>query len=124
MTTKKVFYILFGCIGLAFGAIGAVLPLLPSFPFLLLAAFCFGKSSKKLDHWFKETKLYKKNLESYVKGEGMIWKTKIKIISLVTLLMTVGFLLMGAVPIGRVVLICVWIFHILYFSFGIKTINV
>lgn len=38
---KKVLYILLGCISLALGAVGAVLPLLPAFPFLMLAAFCF-----------------------------------------------------------------------------------
>lgn len=43
---KKLLYVILGCIGLALGAVGAVLPLLPAFPFLLLAAFCFAKSSE------------------------------------------------------------------------------
>ena len=54
------------------------MPLLPAFPFLLLAAFCFAKSSERLHNWFINTKLYKNNLESYVKGQGMTRKTKIK----------------------------------------------
>ena len=73
MKLKKVIYITVGCLGLALGAVGAVLPLLPAFPFLLLAAICFGKSSERLDRWFKNTKLYKNNLESFVKGQGMTW---------------------------------------------------
>lgn len=73
MTGKKIIYIAFGILGLGVGALGVVLPLLPAFPFLMLAAFCFGKSSKKLDRWFKGTKLYKNNLETYVKGQGMTW---------------------------------------------------
>ena len=64
---KKLLYVILGCIGLALGAVGAVLPLLPAFPFLLLAAFCFAKSSEKLHRWFTGTKLYKNNQESYVK---------------------------------------------------------
>ena len=48
MKIKKLLYVILGCIGLALGAVGAVLPLLPAFPFLLLAAFCFAKSSEKL----------------------------------------------------------------------------
>ena len=48
------------------GAVGAVLPLLPAFPFLMLAAFCFARSSEKLNNWFIHTKLHKNNLESFV----------------------------------------------------------
>ena len=108
---------------MALGAVGAVLPLLPAFPFLLLAAFCFAKSSEKLHRWFTGTKLYKNNLESYVKGQGMTWKTKIRIMITVTVLMSIGFIMMHAVPVGRIVLACVWAFHILYFIFKVKTIK-
>ena len=108
---------------MALGAVGAVLPLLPAFPFLLLAAFCFAKSSEKLHRWFTGTKLYKNNLESYVKGQGMTWKTKIRIMITVTVLMSIGFIMMHAVPVGRIVLACVWVFHILYFVFRVKTIK-
>ena len=80
--------------GLGLGALGVVLPLLPAFPFLMLAAFCFGRSSEKLDRWFKGTKLYQNNLETYVKGQGMTWKAKIRVMLTVTLLMLVGFLMM------------------------------
>lgn len=123
MKLKNVIYITVGCIGPALGAVGAVLPLLPAFPFLLLAAVCFGKSSERLDRWFKNTKLYKNNLESFVKGQGMTWKTKIKIMITVTVLMTVGFVMMNQVVVGRIVLACVLFFHILYFVFGVKTIK-
>ena len=120
MNLKKILYIVIGCVSLGIGAVGAVLPLLPAFPFLLLAAFCFARSSKKLHDWFVSTKLYKDNLESYVAGKGMTRKTKIRIMVTVTLLMTIGFIMMNAVPVGRVILACVWVFHILYFLFGVK----
>lgn len=119
---KKIILIVAGCISLGLGALGAALPLLPSVPFLLLATICFGRSSERLDRWFKGTKLYKNNLESYVRGEGMTLKTKIKIMVMVTVLMTIGFVMMGAVPIGRVVLCFVWLFHMWYFGFRVKTI--
>lgn len=122
MKIKKARYVLLGCISLGLGAVGAVLPLLPSFPFLLLAAFCFARSSERLHQWFIGTKLYKNNLESYVAGKGMTRKTKIRIMVTVTLLMAIGFIMMDAVPVGRIVLACVWVFHVLYFVFGVKTI--
>lgn len=120
MKLKKIIYVVVGCIGLGLGALGAALPLLPAFPFLMLAAFCFARSSEKLDNWFRSTKLYKNNLESFVQGRGMTKKTKIKIMITVTLLMSVGFAMMGSVPVGRIVLACVWVFHIIYFAFGVK----
>ena len=94
MTGKKILYLALGILGLGLGALGVVLPLLPAFPFLMLAAFCFGRSSEKLDRWFKGTKLYQNNLETYVKGQGMTWKAKIRVMITVTLLMLVGFLMM------------------------------
>lgn len=123
MKLKKFIYIIFGCIGVGLGALGAVLPLLPAFPFLLLAAVCFGKSSERLHTWFTGTKLYKNNLENFVQGKGMTKKTKIRIMITVTLLMSIGFAMMGRVPAGRAVLAVVWFFHVVYFLVGIKTIQ-
>lgn len=120
---KKILYMIVGMISLGLGAAGAVLPLLPAFPFLLLAAFCFARSSKKLHDWFIATRLYKNNLESYVQGKGMTRKTKIRIMVTVTLLMSIGFIMMHQVPVGRIVLFCVWVFHIVYFVFGVKTLE-
>lgn len=123
MKIRKGVYIAFGFVGVGLGAVGAVVPLIPAFPFLLLAAVCFGKSSERLHTWFVGTKLYKDNLESYMKGKGMTWKAKIRIMTIVTLTMTVGFIMMKNVPVGRIVLACVWVFHILYFCFGIKNLS-
>ena len=123
MKLKKILLVIIGCIGVGLGALGVVLPILPTVPFLLLAAFCFARSSERLNNWFTGTKLYKNNLESYVKGKGMTRKTKIKIMVTVTVLMTIGFIMMDQVLVGRIVLACVWVFHILYFVFGVKTIK-
>lgn len=124
MNIKKIIYTVLGCLGLGLGAIGTILPILPTVPFLLLAAFCFAKSSEKLHNWFISTKLYKDNLESYVAGKGMTKATKIRIMVTVTILMTIGFIMMHQVLVGRIVLACVWVFHIVYFAFGVKTLKV
>ena len=123
MKAKKILFIVLGCIGLGLGAVGAVVPLLPAFPFLLLAAYSFARSSERLHSWFINTKLYKNNLESYVKGKGMTKRTKVRIMITVTVLMTFGFVMMHQVPVGRIVLAAVWLFHIFYFAFGVKTLK-
>lgn len=121
---KKILYSMLGCVGVALGAAGVVLPVLPTFPFLMLAAFCFARSSKKLETWFKNTKLYQDNFADFAAGKGMKKRTKCRIMVTVTLLMSVGFFIMGSKGIvtGCIVLICVWIFHLIYFIFGVKTI--
>ena len=125
MNLKKVFFVVLGCLSLGLGALGAVLPLLPAFPFLMLAAFCFAKSSEKLHGWFVSTNLYKKNLESFVQGKGMTVRTKIRIMLTVTFLMSIGFIMMHAVPVGRIVLGIVWLFHIFIFLYlEIKTLKI
>ena len=125
MKLKKLLWIGLGCVGAALGAVGAVLPLLPSFPFLLLAAFCFTKSSERLHSWFVNTKLYKKNLESYVQGKGMTRAINWRIMITVTILMGIGSAIMMSkgIYIPCIILACVWVFHIVYFTFGVKTLK-
>lgn len=117
---RKCVFAVCGGIALGLGAVGAVLPLLPAFPFLLLAAFCFARASERLNRWFLGTRLYKENLEGYVSGRGMTRRAKIRVMVVVTLLMSIGFAMMHQVPVGRVVLICIWALHIAYFAFGVK----
>ncbi|MBU9895922.1 YbaN family protein [Holdemanella biformis] len=117
---RKILYMMFGCISLVLGIVGVVLPILPTVPFVLLAAFCFARSSERLDGWLKNTKLYKENNMK----NGMTKQAKIRIMCSVTLLMSIGFIMMGlrGIVVGNLVLLIVWIFHIVYFTFGVKTV--
>lgn len=124
MRLKKVILILVGCLAVGLGALGSVLPLLPTFPFLLLATICFTRSSKRLQTWFMGTKLYQDNLESYVKGEGMTLKTKLRIMGLSTFFMAISFFALSRVPVGQIIVALIWIALVCYFTFGIKTMKV
>lgn len=117
---KKILYIMIGCISLGLGIIGVILPIFPTVPFVLLAAFCFARSSERLDGWFKNTKLYREN---NIKN-GMTKQAKIRIMCSVSLLMSIGFIMMGlkGIVIGNIVLLIVWIFHMAYFTFGVRTV--
>lgn len=65
---RKALYVVLGCIGLVLGAIGAILPMLPSFPFLMLTTFCFGRSSDRLNNWFKKQDCTKTILKAMSRG--------------------------------------------------------
>ena len=124
MSVKKLFFLILGCVCLILGGIGVVLPILPTVPFFLVTVFCFANSSKKLHDWFVGTDIYKKNLESFVQKKGMTARTKAGIISYVTVLMGLGFFMMKDVPVGRVILAAVWVCHMIYFIFGVKTLKI
>ncbi len=110
-----------GFLCFALGVVGVVLPILPTTPFILVAAFCFARSSTRLNDWFKGTKVYKQVLEGYVTKRSMTLRAKLAILVPVTVLLAIGFALMGRVPVGRIVLAAVWVGHIIYFGFIVKT---
>ncbi len=125
MSLRKAIYIILGCIGLILGAVGVIVPMLPAFPFLLLAAFSFARGSERLHSWFISTRLYKNNLETYVRGQGMTRRTKHRIIASVTVLILISMSILAICELYWVwsILIAVWAFHILYFVFGVKTLE-
>lgn len=119
----RIIWLSLGLICLALGTIGVVLPILPTVPFYMATVFCFAKSSKKLYDWFVGTNLYRRHLESFVKSKSMTVKSKLTIMGTATAVMAVGFLMMSRVPVGRICLAVVWVCHVIYFTFGIKTIR-
>lgn len=123
MKISKVIFITVGCICLALGTVGIILPILPTVPFFMATAFCFAKSSERLHSWFVSSNMYKKHLQSFVEKRGMLMKTKLTILTTVTLLMGFGFVMMSRVPEARVILAVVWVCHVVYFVFGVKTIR-
>ena len=124
MKLKQIIFLIIGCLSLALGCVGIVLPILPTVPFFLLTVFCFANSSQKLHDWFIGTQMYKKHLESFVQKKGMTVRTKATILISVTALMAVGFVLMlrKGIIVPCVILAVVWVCHLVYFLFGVKTI--
>ena len=122
-STFKIFWIILGFLCLALGTIGVFLPVLPTVPFYLVTAFSFAKSSERLHNWFINTKLYKKNLESFVERKAMTLKTKLSILTSVTLVMGFGFFMMArkGIWVPCIILAVVWLCHLLYFIFRVKT---
>lgn len=119
----KVLYLFLGYLGLVLGFVGAIVPVLPAFPFLVLAAFGFSRGSDKLHTWFINTKLYKDNLKSFLEGRGMTVAAKIRVLTTISLVFLLGILFMGRIPWVQILLGVIWVGHILLFVFGIKTIK-
>ncbi|WP_028330579.1 YbaN family protein [Brachyspira alvinipulli] len=117
--------ILFICLGFLFvgiGAVGIVVPILPTTPFLLLASFFFAKGSKRFHDWFMSTKLYKKHLESFVKSRSMTLKSKLTILLPVSAMLIITFIFVNNLH-ARIVLVILFIGKYLYFFTQIKTIK-
>ncbi len=55
---SNMLYLVLGWLAVALGALGVLLPILPTTPFILLAAFLFGKGSPKIRHWLLEHKIF------------------------------------------------------------------
>ncbi|WP_313993277.1 YbaN family protein [Lancefieldella parvula] len=123
MSIKRITFVGLGCVSLALAVIGVVLPILPTVPFLALAAFCFAKSSDRLNNWLINTKFYQNNLADFKAGKGMTVKTKVRILATVTLVMAIGLIamLMKGIIVGSIILSVVWLGHIYYFGFKVKT---
>jgi len=124
MKLKRILFASLGLICFGLGTVGVFLPVLPTTPFYLATLFFFANSSERLHTWFLGTKLYKKHLESFVQHRGMMLSTKLSIIVTVTLLMGFGIFMMArkGVWIPCILLAVVWVCHILYFIFRVKTI--
>lgn len=109
----------FLCLGI--GAIGVILPILPTTPFLLVASVCFAKGSEKFHRWFCGTKIYKDHLDSFVKERAMTLKTKLCILLPASAMLILAFLMMQNLP-GRIVIAGLIIFKYIYFFTKIRTV--
>ena len=71
--------IVLGLIFFGIGAIGVVIPVLPTTPFLILASMCFMRASDKFNDWLKSTKIYQDYAADFVRDRSMTFKRKAKL---------------------------------------------
>lgn len=118
----RILYIVLAFLFMGLGIIGVALPILPTAPFLLLAAFFFAKSSQKFHNWFISTKLYKKHLESFVKSKAMTLKSKLSILIPVSIMLIIAFIFVNNLH-ARIALVVLLTIKYFYFFVCIKTIK-
>ncbi|MBN1861453.1 MAG: YbaN family protein [Candidatus Thermoplasmatota archaeon] len=81
----RYFLIIAGIVFLGFGIIGIFLPILPTTPFLLLAAACFARSSQRFYNWLMNNRWFGSYIKNYREGRGIPLRFKIFTISLLWL---------------------------------------
>jgi len=93
------------CTGL--GIIGIFIPILPTTPFLLLAAACYMRSSERFYQWLINNRIFGAYVRNYIEGRGI--PIRIKIFTILLLWLTIGLSITFGVQntIIRIVLICI-----------------
>lgn len=105
-------WLILGLISLALGGIGIYLPLLPTVPFMLLAAFFFSKSSERLHNWLLTHPVFGPSIEDWQRNGSISKRVKvyatISILAAFALAVALGFkptiLIIQAIVLGFVLL--------------------
>ena len=85
----RVFYLVLGCISVVLGTIGIFVPGLPTTPFVLLASWCFYRSSPRLQAWLLQSFLGKYIREYRDKG-GLTLRKRISILLLMATMVAIS----------------------------------
>jgi len=86
---KRTIYVFAGTIFLVIGAVGVVIPVLPTTPFLLLATACYVRGSDRLHHWLLNNRVFGKLIRNYKEGKGITFRNKL--LTTASLWVTISF---------------------------------
>jgi len=96
-----------GTLSTGLGIIGVFVPILPTTPFLLLAAACYMRSSERFYRWLINDRIFGAYVRNYIEGKGM--PVKIKMFTILLLWLTIALTVAFAVEnmVVRIILLCV-----------------
>ncbi|SFH72241.1 YbaN family protein [Pisciglobus halotolerans] len=117
---KKILLVSIGLISFILGAIGSVLPLLPTTPFLLLSAFCFIRSSEAFHRWLKTTRLYQRYVAEYLETRSISMRNKLNILLSVYIMVGIS-IYFTPLPLIRLMLVFMLVTQTIVLFFFIPT---
>ena len=85
----RILLVVSGTLCVALGVLGMFLPVLPTTPFLLLAAFCYARSSKRFYHWLITNRWCGEYIRNYREGRGIPLRQKV--LTILLLWLTIGY---------------------------------
>ncbi|MCY3731952.1 MAG: YbaN family protein [Rhodospirillaceae bacterium] len=91
--TARVAWLIIGIVALAIGGLGAVLPLLPTTPFVLIAAIAFAKSSARLHAWLLDHSIFGAVINDWRRHGAISRSTKITSIAVMAIVLAISLLL-------------------------------
>ena len=92
----RIGWLLIGLVALGLGAIGIALPLLPTTPFVLVAAFAFAQSSEKLHQWLLEHNVFGPLIDNWHRYGAI--SRRAKVVSVVSMIAVLVISLAMAAP--------------------------
>ncbi len=101
---KQYLLILLGSLAMLIGIIGVFLPVLPTTPFLLLAAFCYMRSSKRLYEWLINHKIFGAYIYNYMTHKAVTKSTKISSLTFLWLSLIISMLIISNIYISLILL--------------------
>ena len=96
-----------GSIFVGLGVIGIFLPLLPTTPFLLAAAWCYARSSERYYKWLISNKWFGKYIKNYREGNGIPLRAKIAAISILWLTISLSIIFIVSNLYIRIIMISI-----------------
>lgn len=114
---KKIIYIVLGSLFLGLGAIGIIVPILPTTPFLLLSAYFYLRSSKKLYNWLINHKILGPYVYNYLTYKTIPKKAKISAISLIVITIPIAVIIIDhlvayiALPVIAII-VCIYLLNL------------
>lgn len=118
---KKKIFLLIGVLSIILGSLGIFLPILPTTPFLLLAAYCFSKSSERFYRALLENKIFGKYIRDYQEKRGITLKNKI--VAILTIVISISFSLNKITSIHLKIFLIIVLLGVSYHILKLKTLE-